>query len=168
MKGRVGQLVLGGIISLLALGDGTLHLALNAILFGGARRRPTGTQGNTPPGPPPGAPRGPVRNPFILPLNQLFLLNFAGEVALVLVFWLTRRWLGARRWIVDVAMIVYAGATFVAWWIFGRPNPMGLGYLSKGIEIVLIIALIVDIWTIARQRMASSPASAQPKVTSAS
>jgi hypothetical protein len=92
----------------------------------------------------------------------LFILNFAGEVVLVLLFWFSRRLLGARRWLVDVVMIVYAAATFTAWWMLGRPNPMGLGYLSKGIEIVLIIALIVDIWNIARQRASPTRVNAQP------
>ncbi len=68
----------------------------------------------------------------------------------MLVFWFGRRWLGRWSWLVDVVMIVYAAATFTAWWAFGRPNPMGLGYLSKGIEIVLIIALVTDIWTLLR------------------
>jgi hypothetical protein len=37
---------------------------------------------------------------------------------------------------------------------------MGLGYLSKGVEIVVVVALIVDIWNIARERGRPSPASA--------
>ena len=160
MKGRVSGLIVGIVISVLALGDGTIHLLLDYVLFR-PRPRPTGggTAGPTPGrgGPPPGA----IRNPLILPLNQLFILNFAGEVVLVLLFWFSRRLLGARRWLVDVVMIVYAGATFVAWWMFGRPNPMGLGYLSKGIEIVLIIALIVDIVNIARQRASPTMVSAR-------
>jgi hypothetical protein len=49
-------------------------------------------------------------------------------------------------------MMGYAAVTFVAWWMFGRPNPMGLGYLSKGIEILLIIALAADIWVTLRSR----------------
>ncbi len=74
------------------------------------------------------------------------MLNFAGEAVLVLLFLFVRDRLGANRWWVNVIMIVYAAVTFVAWWLFGRPNPMGLGYLSKSIEIVLIVALGVDIW----------------------
>jgi len=42
--------------------------------------------------------------------------------------------------------------------MFGRPNPMGLGYLSKGFEIALIIALLVDIWIIRRQPSGSGEA----------
>lgn len=159
MKRSVNQLILRVMISVLALGDGVVHLLLNFILFRGGGRPPSGGTSGPPPGG--GGPRpGPARSPLILPLNQLFVLNFVGEVVLVLLFWLSRRLLGTRRWLVDVVMIGYASATFVAWWIFGRPNPMGLGYLSKGIEIVLIIALIVDIWNIARERAKPNPESA--------
>lgn len=154
MADRINPQILRAVIALFALADGVLHLALDFVLFRGnlfgdpfAGRAPSAA---TPPrtGPPP-APRG---NPLILPLNELFLLNFAGEVVLVAAFLLSRRLLGERRWLVDVIMILYAAATFVAWWSFGRPNPMGLGYLSKGVEIVLILALIVDLWGILRPR----------------
>jgi len=162
MKQGAGQLILRIGISVLALGDGVLHGLLDIILFGGSRRPPTGG-GNRPPGPPPNGPRpGGFRLPLFLPLNQLFILNLVGEVVLVLLFWLSRRLLGARRWLVDVAMILYASTTFVAWWLFGRPNPMGLGYLSKGMEIVLVIALLVDIWNIFHERAAAAPAAATP------
>ncbi len=86
-------------------------------------------------------------------MNELFLLNFAGEVVLAALFLFSRRLLGRRRWIVDVGMIGYAIATFIGWWLDGRPNPMGLGYLSKGIEIVLIVCLLADLWTIVWPRL---------------
>ncbi len=94
-----------------------------------------------------------------LPLNELFLLNLIGAVILVLIFWFGIRWLGRRIWVVDVVMIGYAATTFAAWWAFGRPNPMGLGYLSKGIEIVLIVALLTHIWSLLRPTgsLAASP-----------
>ncbi len=115
----------------------------------------------SPSGPPPGAPPRvgpppPARgNPFILPLNELFLLNFIGSVVLVLLFWFSRRLLGERRWLVDVVLILYEAAAFTAWMVIGRPNPMGLGYLSKGIEIVLVIVLLTDIWSVLRARLPS-------------
>ncbi len=152
MTGRVNQGILRAIIAVLALADGVIHFSLDFILFRGNFFGGRGASGPPPvtapgrAGPPPGA-RG---LPLPLPLNELFLLNFIGAVVLVLVFWFGRRWLGRWSWLVDVVMIVYAAATFTAWWAFGRPNPMGLGYLSKGIEIVLIIALITDIWTLLR------------------
>jgi len=159
MKERLNQRILRVGIAILALGDGALHLLLNYVLFQGG--------GNRPPGPPPGAtpgggpPPGVGGFPFPLPLNQLFLLNFVGALVLALLFWFSRRLLGARRWLVDVALIGYAGVTFIAWALVGQPNPMGLGYLSKGIEIVLIVALIVDLWNIFRKRVSPIDPSAQ-------
>ena len=155
MKERMNNQILRIIIVVLALADGVLHLLLDFILFGGRNGPPAGPRPTPPPGsPPPGA------RPFALPvpLNVLFLLNFIGEVVLVLLFWFGPRWLGRRRWLVNVIMIIYAATTFAAWVMFGRPNPMGLGFLSKGIEIALIIALLVDIWTIRRQASAPSQA----------
>ncbi len=144
MNNRMYTRILPIIIVVLALADGVLHFLLDFILFGGR----SGSQ----PGPRPGGPPPVTRGfPFILPLNQLFILNFIGEVVLVTLFLVSRRWFGGRRWLVDVAMIAYAAITFVAWLAFGRPNPMGLGYLSKGIEIALIIALAADIWAMRRQ-----------------
>ena len=99
---------------------------------------------------------GPGFNPFILPLNELFVLNFVGGVILVLVFWFALRRFNSKVWLVDAVMIVYAAAAFGAWLMLGRPNPMGLGYLSKGIEIVLIAALLTHIWT--KLRPVSPPA----------
>jgi hypothetical protein len=34
----------------------------------------------------------------------------------------------------------YAALGIVAWLEVGRPNPLGLGYLSKGLELALILA----------------------------
>ncbi len=155
MTVRVNQSILRILIAILALADGVLHLSLDFVLFRGnfiGRPFPAGPRPGTLPGgggPPPGA--GP--NLFALPLNELFLLNFVGAVVLVLLFVFSARWLGARRWWVNVVMIAYAAATFGGWLLFGRPNPMGLGYLSKGIEIGLIIVLLVDIWTALRPRV---------------
>lgn len=156
MVSRANSTILRVIIAVLALGDGVLHLSLDWVLFRGnlfGSGRPPGPPSGTLP-PRTGVPPRPAGNPFILPLNELFLLNFAGEVILVVLFLYSRRLLGERRWIADVLMIAFAAATFIGWLIFGRPNPMGLGYLSKGVEIALIIALLVDLWSIFRPRTA--------------
>jgi hypothetical protein len=154
MAKNANNAVLRIVIAVLALADGVLHFLLDFVLFRGnifGSPFPSGPRpGATPPrtGTAP-VPRG---NPLILPLNELFLLNLIGEVVLVALFLSSRRLLGERRWLVDVVMMVYVAATFGAWLLFGRPNPMGLGYLSKGIEIVLIISLVADIWSILRSR----------------
>ncbi len=150
--------ILQVVIAILALADGVLHFSLDFVLF---RGNFFGT--GRPAGPPPGAPgrTGPAPraggNPFILPLNELFLLNFLGEVVLVGLFWFGDRWLGRKRWLIDVAMIAFAAATFIGWWMIGRPNPMGLGYLSKSIEVVLIVSLIAHMWTILRPQRIVAP-----------
>jgi hypothetical protein len=135
------------VIAILALADGIIHLSLDFILFRGNLIGPLL--------PPPGAPArtGPPRvNPLILPLNQLFVLNLIGAVVLVVLFWFSDRWLGSRRWLMNVALMIYEAAALFAWLDIGRPNPMGLGYLSKGIEIVAIITLVAYTWGIFRQR----------------
>ncbi|HTP07327.1 MAG TPA: hypothetical protein VMP08_03705 [Anaerolineae bacterium] len=147
MKGQTSNRILRIVITILALADGVLHLALDFVLFGGRNGPPSGPRPTPPPGSPPPAPR--LALP--LPLNVLFLLNFIGEVVLVVLFWLSPRLLGRRRWLINVIMIIYAAITFIAWVMFGAPNPMGLGYLSKGLEIALIIALLVDIWLMRKQ-----------------
>jgi hypothetical protein len=143
--------ILPAVVTLLALADGALHLSLDFVLFRG-NLFGAGRSG-LPPGPPPGRPAlppggGPPQLP--LPLNELFLLNFVGYVVLALLFWFAPRWLGERRWLLDLVMVVYAVSTFFAWWEFGRPNPMGLGYISKGIEFVLIVSLVAHIWGVRR------------------
>jgi hypothetical protein len=139
-------------IPVLALADGVLHLTLDYVLFHGLLIGSAFPSGPRPGGitPPPGSRPGPPL-PMPLPLNEMFLLNFVGYVVLAIVFLVSPRWLGKWRWLVNVAMIGYAATAFLAWLDYGRPNPQGLGYLSKGIEIVLIMALGVHIWVVLRK-----------------
>jgi hypothetical protein len=143
MRGRANRFILPIIVTLLALGDGLLHLRLIYILF---RGRLWGSPSFG--GPPPGAPRGkpPQAIPFIsLPLNELFLLNCIGFVVLVLLFWLALRQFGGWVWVVDVALIAFTVVSIVGWVRVGKPNPMGYGHLAKGVEIVLIVALLAHL-----------------------
>jgi hypothetical protein len=156
---RVNDGFLRAAIVILALADGVIHLLLDFVLFRGrffGSAFPAGPR----PGAAPGraAPPGGPRLALPLPLNELFLLNFLGAVVLVALFLYSRRWEAVKRVWVNVIMIGYAAVTFIAWWMFGRPNPMGLGYLSKGIEILLIIALAADIWsTLPSRALVSRP-----------
>lgn len=141
-------------ITALALIDGVLHLSLDILLFGGnffGRLGPPPGAAPNPQGPPPGARPGPPI-PLPLPLNQMFFLNFVGYVVLVAVFWLVFRRLHRWPWWVDLPLIVYVLAVFLGWVDFGMPNPLGLGYLSKGIEIVLMIALLMHSRLLLRAR----------------
>jgi hypothetical protein len=120
--------MLRALVVVLALADGVLHLALNWVLFQGNWFGPL-----------------PFSSPFPLPLNQLFTLNFVGYVILSLAFWASPRLLGTRAWLIAFALMVYAGLSIVGWLQIGRPNPMGLGLVSKALEVALISALLVDL-----------------------
>jgi hypothetical protein len=156
---RLSHLILPVLISVLALADGALHFALDVVLFRGNFFGRLGPPPGAPSGPPPGAPPGPPI-PLPLPLNQMFVLNLVGYVVLVALFWfvLTRRptWLRATNGL----MIVYVIVVFLAWVEFGAPNPMGLGYLSKSTEVLLVVALLAHQWLLART--AASTYVAQP------
>ena len=154
MKSTSTAIWLAVIISVLALLDGTLHLALDAVLFRGNFLGPLG--------PPPGAPApaaggarpGPLV-PLPLPLNQMFVLNFVGYLILVALLWYVIRRFGSPQVWVDVVFIIYVGLAFLAWVQAGGPNPRGLGYLSKSIEIVLVLVLLTHIWVLVKPRAAS-------------
>lgn len=154
MTNVLNDRILRPLIAVLALADGVLHFALDFILF----------RGNffgapAPRTPPAGAALPPPRpNPLILPLNELFLLNFIGAVVLVLLFVFSARLFGTRRWIMNVALMIYPAAAFVAWFIVGHPNPMGLGYLSKTIEVLVIVLSAVDLPALVRPRAVASQA----------
>lgn len=154
MKDYQGNILVRVVIGLLALADGVIHFSLDFVLFRGNLFGSPFPSGPRPGGAPPPGPRA---NPLILPLNQLFVLNLVGAVVLVLFFWFVAPRLGARRWLMNLALIVYEAAGFLAWWSVGRPNPMGLGYLSKTIELLLIVILVVYTFVILRsqRRMAS-------------
>jgi len=140
------------IITTLALASGVLHLALDMVLFRG--NFGFFRIGEAPSGPPPGAGSGPPPGAtpppqLPLPLNQLFLLNFVGWIALVLLFWFAPR---AWAWLVDIAMILYTLAIIGGWIYIGSPNPMSLGYISKAIELALVVALLVHLGGVLRTR----------------
>ena len=78
-------------------------------------------------------------------MNELFLLNCIGFIALVLVLWLVLRRFGCAVWVVDVALIAFTTLSIVGWVRVGKPDPMGYGHISKGVEIALIIVLLAHI-----------------------
>ena len=144
------------LITLLALADGILHLSLDAVLFRGNFVGRLGPPPGAPPNAPPGGfpPPPPIGLP--LPLNQMFVANCVGYLVLVILFWtVARRSAVAARW-VNVAFILYAILAFLAWVDFGMPNPMGLGYLSKAVEVVLLIALLAYVRVGGGERRAST------------
>src|SRR5262249_54797486 len=102
------------------------HLALNFVLFQGNLFGPL-----------------PFPSPFPLPFNQLFTLNFLGYLVLAAVFWYAPARLGRGAWAVDILLAIYAVLSIIGWLQIGRPNPLGLGVISKVLEVVLIGALVV-------------------------
>jgi len=161
MRARGTDRILPAIITLLALADGLLHLRLDYALFGGklwgapsfggpplgASPRPAGVPSG---GPLPGF-KPPALLPGVsLPLNELFLLNFLGYFALAVIFYLVLRFRARWLWLVEVALILYALVSIIGWVRIGGPNPQGLGYLSKGLEVALIVALVAHLTSLFR------------------
>ena len=141
-------------MTLLALADGILHFSLDYILF---RGNVFGRLGPPPGAPPPGG-GGPP--PLPLPLNQLFALNLVGYIVLIALRWFAAPRLGAWRWLIDVLFIIYIALAVAGWLRIGSPNPMGLGYLARAIEAVLVVVALVRLWTMLRRnqlRSTSSP-----------
>ena len=118
-------------VTVLAITDGVLHLVLDFMFFGsnlfGAL---------------------PFPSPFPLPFNRLFALNFVGYLVLAAAFWYAPRFLGPRRWLVAAVLVVYTVLSIVGWVQTGMPNPRGLGYLAKALEVALIVALAVHAWRV--------------------
>ena len=54
--------------------------------------------------------------------------------------------------------MVYVAAALLSWLDFGAPNPRGLGYLSKGVEVVLFVALLIHVWLLSRSDASTSTA----------
>jgi hypothetical protein len=156
---RLTRWILPAVITLLALGDGALHFALDLVLFRGNFLGRLGPPpGAAPANPPPGPPI-----PLPLPLNQMFVLNLVGYLILVALFWFVmRRATQARVWM-DAVFVLYVAVVFFAWVEFGAPNPRGLGYLSKSVEIVLAVALLTHMWLVSRGAAAAHPTQASDR-----
>jgi hypothetical protein len=126
-------MILRVLIVVLAIADGVLHFILNFVLFRGNVFGPL-----------------PFGSPFGVALNHLFVLNLVGYLVLAAAFWFAPRFLDARSWLVDVALILFSLLTILGWVQIGMPNPRGLGYLSKALEVALIAALAVHLWSTRR------------------
>lgn len=122
------------VIVVLALAAGTLHLALDQILFHWTFvfTRQGHTSFNV--------------------LGILFILNFAGYVASVAIFlWAMRRGDTMVR-LADVLLLAMTVGTLIGWNLFHRPNPRGLATVAVSIEILLILVLLVHMATTQRRR----------------
>jgi hypothetical protein len=108
--------LLSAAIVILTLADGLIHLSLDFIVFQGRL--------------------------FAGPFSTLFVLNFLASLALIAAFLLSPRFAPFDRREIDLVIMAWAGIAFVAWFMAGRPGD-GLGYVSKAIEVVLILVLVV-------------------------
>ena len=73
----------------------------------------------------------------------LFTINAVGSTALVVAMILPGP-LSRARWLVRVMLIGFTAATIGGWVLFGARFP--LAYLDKGIEVVLIVFLGLEVW----------------------
>jgi len=126
-------------IVVLALAVGSLHLALDQVLFhwNFVFTRQGHTSFNV--------------------LGVLFILNFVGYVASVSFFLWAQRRTGAMVRVANFLLLAMTVGTLVGWNIIRRPNPRGLGTIAVSIEILLVVLLLVRIATSQRRR-ALSPA----------
>ena len=121
-------------IVVLALLDGLIHLGVDLFVF------PRFNLGNS--------------------LMVLLLLNFLGYVVLVVAFYALRNAPIPWRRALDGVFILYALTTIVMWATRGGPNPRGLGYTAKVVEVLLILALLAHAFTLGRETPAMTAAGA--------
>jgi hypothetical protein len=73
----------------------------------------------------------------------LFTLNAVGYAALALAMVAPGPAAGLR-WLVRLGLLGFTVATIGGWILFGAR--FGLAYVDKGVEALLVLALLVDIW----------------------
>ena len=80
----------------------------------------------------------------------IFILNALGYFALVVAYLVaatvSRPLVVRFRWAPRVALLAYAAASIVGWLLLG--GFYWLGYLTKAIELTLMVLLIVDIYRV--------------------
>ena len=74
--------------------------------------------------------------------GALFTLNAFGYTALAIAM-IAPGPIGRLRWLVRLALMAFASATVVGWLLFGAW--FSLAYLDKGIELVLITLVAVEV-----------------------
>jgi hypothetical protein len=77
--------------------------------------------------------------------GPLFTLNAIGYTALATLMVLPGP-IGRARWLIRLALLGFAAATIGGWILFGARFP--LAYLDKGIEVVLVAFLALEIWLV--------------------
>jgi len=130
------------VIIVLVVITALIHLQRGISFLGGGPPggRPAGGQA----GPPPGSGRGGfnILSVLPIPLPYLFLLNGIGYLVLVSALYLPQ--LHQYQPIVRWLLIAFAAVTICMYFAIAgfRFNP--IGYLTKGIEVTLIVLLLID------------------------
>jgi hypothetical protein len=75
--------------------------------------------------------------------GPLFTLNAIGYAGFALLMVLPGR-IGDLRWLVRLALLGFTCLTIGGWILFGAR--FGLAYVDKGVEVVLVLALAIDLW----------------------
>jgi len=132
------------VIIVLAVITAFVHLQRGIGFLGGGPpggARPTG-QGGPPPGGGAGGGGFNIMSLLPIPLPYLFLLNGIGYLVLVGALYLPqlRQYQTTVRWL----LIAFAAVTIIMYFAIAgvRFNPVG--YLTKAVEVVLIILLLID------------------------
>ena len=134
------------VIIVLVVITALIHLQRGIGMFAGGP--PGGRPGGGQAGPPPGGGFGGGRGGFNIlsvlpiPLPYLFLLNGIGYLVLVSALYLPQ--LHQYQPIVRWLLIAFAAVTICMYFAIAgfRFNP--IGYLTKGIEVTLIVLLLID------------------------
>ena len=74
----------------------------------------------------------------------MFMANAVGYLVLAAAMVAPLAIASRYRWLIRAALIVFALVTIGGWMMFGARY--WLGYLDKGIEVVLIVLLFVEMW----------------------
>ena len=75
--------------------------------------------------------------------GPLFTLNAIDYATFALLMVLPGRVVGIR-WLVRLGLLGFTAVTIGGWILFGAR--FGLAYADKGIEVVLVLALAIDVW----------------------
>lgn len=76
--------------------------------------------------------------------SMMFMANAAGYTVLAIAMVVPIAIVARYRWLVRAALAVFTAVTILGWVMFGAR--FWLGYLAKGIEIVLIVALLIEMY----------------------
>jgi len=78
-------------------------------------------------------------------IDLLFTLNGLGYLGLLAAFFFNLPWISRQRTLLHYLFMLFAAVTIVAWFILSPDRSALLGILTKIDEVILIIALFLDL-----------------------